>query len=98
MKVSVLYHANKASRRRIKQFQKRMKKTITKAEAEGYTIGIQNESIVTAYTRARKKVYTYGDYRAVYTYTGSYAKTIVFGFLTIYGKGYFEWRDKFTRV
>ena len=96
MKVSVLRHVNRASRRRIKRFQKKMKKI--NPEAEGYTIGMQDESISTADARARKEVYTYGNYRAVYTYTGGHAKTIVFGFITVHGEGYFERHDKFTKV
>ena len=98
MKVPVLRHVNRASRRRIKRFQKRIKKIITQAEVEDYTTCIQDESIVTADARARKEVYTYGNYRAVYTYTGSHSKTIVFGLITTICEGYFEQHDKFTKV
>lgn len=98
MKVPVLMHVNRASRRRIQRFQKKIKKTVTEAESEDYTICMQDETIVTADARARKEVYTYGNYRAVYTYTGSHSKTIVFGLITANGEGHFEQHDKFTKV
>ena len=54
MKVPVRMHVKRASKRRIKKFQKNIKKSIEMAKREGYTICI---TIVIADTRARK-VYT----------------------------------------
>ena len=46
---------------------------------------------------ARKGVYTLRGKRAVYTYTGSHAKTAVFGLITDDGLSFFKQYDKFTK-
>ena len=97
MKTPVRRHVKRASNRRIRWFQKKMQKWISKLEAEGYTICVQDETIAIADSRARKEVYTQRGTRAVYIYSGDHHKTIVYGVLTINGKGYFERHDKFDK-
>ena len=97
MKVPVMYNVNRAGRRRIKKFQKRLKKTRPNLEADGYTVAVQDESIVIADARARKGVYTVQHKRAVFTYTGDHAMTIVFGLITADGEGFFRRYEKFTK-
>ena len=58
MKVPVMYNVNRANKRRIKKFQKQLKKSRPDLEADGYTVAVQDETIVMAETRARKDVYT----------------------------------------
>ena len=57
-KVPVLEHVNRASRRRIRRFQKNICKAIRTAKAQGYTICTQDESIAVAEARPRRGVYT----------------------------------------
>ena len=78
MKAPVRMHIKRASRRRIKKFQKNIKKSIERTKREGYTICMQDEAIVIADARARKEMYTLKHKRTVYTYTGNHQKTIVF--------------------
>ena len=47
--------------------------------------------------RLRRGVYTPKGVRAVYTYTGSHAKTIVFGLITADGNGFFKRYGRFTK-
>lgn len=96
-KTPVRRHVRRANKRRIRRFQKKMKKWISKYGDMGYTICVQDESIAIADSRARKGVYTQKRVRAVYTYTGNHRKTIVYGILTSQGKGYFERHDKFNK-
>ena len=97
MKVPVRRHVRRASKRRIRRFQKSMKKQIPKLEDDEYTICVQDETIVIADSRARKGVYTQHGVRAIYTYSGDHRKTIVYGILTAKGEGYFERHDKFNK-
>ena len=48
-------------------------------------------------TRIRKGVYTLKGKRAVYTYTGSRARTVVFGLITDDGRSFFKRYDRFTK-
>lgn len=48
-------------------------------------------------TRTRRGVYTLKGKRAVYTYTGSHARTVVFGLITDDGRSFFKRYDKFTK-
>ena len=96
IKVPVMRHVNRASNRRIARFKKRMKKIQADAGTE-WTVGVQDESIVVADSRPRKGVYTLGNKRAVYTYNGSHTKTIVFGFITSDGGGFFKRYAAFTK-
>ena len=48
-------------------------------------------------TRVRRGVYTIKGKRAVYTYTGSHARTVVFGLITDDGRSFFKRYDKFTK-
>ena len=97
MKVPVLRHVNRANKRRIKKFQKQLKKTRPDLEADGYTVAMQDETIVMAEARARKSVYTLKHKRAVFTYNGNHAMTIVFGLITVNGEGFFGRYKKFTK-
>lgn len=96
MKVPVMRHANRANKRRIKKFQKQLKKTRTELEADRYTVAMQDETIVMAETRARKNVYTLKHKRAVFTYNGNHAMTIVLGLITANGEGFGRY-EKFTK-
>ena len=96
MKVPVMRHVSRAGRRRIARFKKRMRKIQKKAGKE-WTVGVEDEAIVVADSRPRKGVYTLGNRRAVYTYNGSHAKTIVFGFITTDGVGFFKRYAAFTK-
>ena len=97
MKAAVFKHARRPGNRRIRRFQAKAKDAIVYLESEGYTTCIQDESIFIAGARARREVYTLKNERAVYTYTGSHDKTIVFGLITNDGEGYFERHEKFTK-
>lgn len=96
MKVPVLRYVSRPSVRSIRRFQKRIRRIIAEAEADGYTVCKQDETIAVADARARKEVYTLQSDRAVYTYTGGHSKTIVFGIITAKGEGYFERHSKFN--
>ena len=97
MKAAVFKHARRPGNRRIRRFQAKARDTIEYLESEGYLTCIQDESIAIAGARARREVYTLKNERAVYTYAGSYDKTIVFGPITNDGEGYFERHEKFTK-
>ena len=62
----------------------------------GYTVCVQDEAICMADARLRKGVYTPKGVRGVYTYTGSHSKTIVFGLITLDGRGFFRRYGSFT--
>ena len=94
MKVPVMRHVNRAGRRRIARF--KMRKIQQKAGKE-WTAGVEDEVIVVADARPRKGVYTLGNRWAVYTYNGSHTKTIVFGFITTDGGGFFKRYAAFTK-
>ena len=96
MKVPVMRHVNRAGNRKIARFKKRMRKILETAGKE-WTVGVEDESIVVADSRPRRGVYTLGRRRAVYTYNGSHTKTIVFGFITVDGGGFFKRYATFTK-
>lgn len=97
MKVPVGRHVRRASRQKIAGFQRRMRRLIPEKGADGYIRCVQDETIVIADARARRGVYTLKGKRAVYTYTGSHAKTVVFGLITDDGRSFFKRYDKFTK-
>ena len=97
MKVPVGRHVHRASRQKIAGFQRRMRRLISGKGADRYTKCVQDETIVIADTWARRGVYTLKGKRAVYHYTGSDARTIVFGLITNDGSSFFKWYDKFTK-
>ena len=97
MKTPVQRHVKRASNRRIRRFQKKMRKWIPELETGEYTICVQDETIAIADSQARKEVYTQRGTRAVYTYSEDHRKTIVYGVLTTKGEGYFERHDKFNK-
>ena len=96
MKVPVMRHVNRAGNRKIARFKKRMRNILETAGKE-WTVGVEDESIVVADSRPRRGVYTLGRRRAVYTYNGSHTKTIVFGFITVDGGGFFKRYAAFTK-
>ena len=54
-------------------------------------------AIVVADARSRKGVYTFGKKRAVYMWNGFHARTIVLGFITTDGGGFFKRYSSFTK-
>ena len=96
MKVPVLMHARRPDNRRIRRFREKAKDATGRMESKGCLTCIQDETIAIAGAWARKEVYTLKNERAVYTYAGDHAKTIVFGIITNDGEGCFE-RYKFTK-
>ncbi len=97
MKVPVGRHVRRASRQKIAGFQRRIGRLIPEKRADGRTRCVQDEAIVVADARARKGVYTLKGKRAVYTYTGSHARTVVFGLITCDGRSFFKRYDRFTK-
>ena len=97
MKVPVGRHVRRASPQKISGFQRRMRRLIPEKRADGYIRCVQDECISIADARPRKRVYTLKGKRAVYTYTGSHAKTVVFGLITDDGRSFFKQYDKFTK-
>ena len=97
MKVPVGRHVNRAGRQKIAGFQRRMRRLIPGKGADGYIRCVQDEAIVIADTRVRRGVYTLRGKRAVYTYTGSHARTVVFGLITDDGRSFFKRYDRFTK-
>ena len=77
----------RASRQKIAWFRKNLGPLIEERTRAGYTACVQDEAICVADARPRK---------GVYTYTGSHSKTIVFGLITLDGKGFFQRYDSFT--
>ena len=80
MKVPMMRHVNRAGRRRIARFKKRMRK-IQKKASKKWAVGVEDEAIVVADSRPRNGVYAPGNKQAVYEYNGSHTKIIVFGFI-----------------
>ena len=72
-------HANRASAEEIHVFQKEIADVIKKNDKKGIVTAIQDESIVIAGSRARKRGYTRSGIRASYVYTGSHSKTMCLG-------------------
>ena len=97
MKVPVGRYVRRASRQKIAGFQRRMRRLIPGKGTDGRIRCVQDETIVIADARARRGVYTPKGERAVYTYTGSHAKTVVFGLITDDGRIFFKQYDKFTK-
>ena len=97
MKVPVGRHVRRANRQKIAGFQRRMRRLIPKKGANGYIRCVQDETIVIADARARRGVYTLKGKRAVYTYTGSHARTVVFGMITDDGRSFFKRYERFTK-
>ena len=96
-KVPVGRHVRRANRQKIAWFRKKLRPLIEEKRNGGYAICVQDEAIVVADARLRRGVYTPKGVRAVYTYTGSHAKTIVFGLITADGNGFFKRYDRFTK-
>ena len=96
MKVPVGRHVRRAGPQKISGFRRRMRRLIHK-KMDGYIRCVQDECIAVADTRPRKRVYTLKGKRAVYTYTGSHAKTVIFGLITCEGRSFFKQYDKFTK-
>ncbi len=92
MKVSVGRHVQRASPQKIAGFRRRMKRLIPK-KIDGYIRCVQDECIAVADACPRKRVYILKGKRAVYTYTGSHAKTVIFGLITCDGRSFFKQYD-----
>ena len=95
IKVPVGRHVHRASPQKIAGFRRRMRRLIPEKRADGYIRCVQDECIADA--RPRKRVYTLKGKRAVYTCTGSHAKTVIFGLITCDGRSFFKQYDKFTK-
>ena len=74
-----------------------MGRLIPEERADGRTRCVQDGAIVVADARARKGVYTLEGKRAVYTCTGSHARTVVFGLITYNGRSLFRQYDRFAK-
>ncbi len=61
------------------------------------TLGSNGEGATVAAITTTHSIYWLKNVRAVYTYTGSHDKTIIFGLITNNGEGYFERHEKFTK-
>ena len=96
-KVPVGRHVRRANRWKIAWFRRQIRPMIKEKKGKGCTIGVQDEAIVVSEARLRKGAYAPKGVRAVYTYTGSHSKTIVFGMITLDGRGFFERYDRFTK-
>ena len=94
-KVPVGVHARRAPSEDRHAFQKEIAEIIQKNNDDGIVTAIQDETIVIAAPRARKRGYTRKKIRALYTYTGSRSKTIVLGLITTDGRSMFRQYDKF---
>lgn len=90
-------HVHRASRWKIAGFQRRIRRLITGKGADGYIRCVQDETIVIADARACRGVYTLKGKRAVYTYTGSHTRTVVFELITDDGRSFFKRYDRFTK-
>ena len=86
-KVPMGRHVKRASKQKIAWFRKKLGPLIEERMRAGYTACVQDEAICVADARLRKDVYTY---------TGSYSKTIVFGLITLDGEGFFQRYGSFT--
>ena len=95
-KVPVGRHVRRASRQKIAWFRKRLEPLIEERRRASCTVCVQDEAICVADARLRKGVYTPKGVRGVYTYTGSHSRTVVFGLITLDGKGFFQRYDAFT--
>ena len=97
MKVPVSRHVHRVSRQKIARFQRGMQRLIPGKGADGYIGCVQDETIVIADARVRRGVYTLKGKRAFYTYTGSHARTVIFGLIADDGRSFFKRYDKFTK-
>ena len=88
-------HARRAPSEDRPAFQKEIAEIIQKNNDDGIVTAIQDETIVIAAPRARKRGYTRKKIRALYTYTGSHSKTIVFGLITADDRNMFRQHDEF---
>ena len=95
LRVPVKRHVRRPPDEEIARFQKELAELIPKKIEEGYTVAMQDETIVTADARPRK-VYTRKGRRAVCTVTGSHGKTVVYGLQTMDGRGMCMQYDRFT--
>ena len=95
-KVPVGRRVKRASRQKIARLRKKMGPPIEERRSTGYTVCVQDEAVCMADARLRKGIYTPKGVRGVYTYTGSHSKTIVFGLITLDGKGFFRRYGPFT--
>ena len=83
-------HVKRASKQKIAWFRKRLGSLIEERRRAGYAVCVQDEAICVADTRLRKGVYTSKGVRGVYTYTESHSRIVVFGLITLDGKGLFR--------
>ena len=95
-KVPVGRHVRRASRQKIAWLRKKLGSLIEGRMRAGYTVCVQDEAVCVADARLRKGVYTPKGVRGVHAYTGSHSKTIVFGLITLDGKGLFRRYGSFT--
>lgn len=95
-KTLVRRHVRRANRWKIAWFRRKIRRLIKEKRDQGYVIGVQDETIVTADARPHR-MYTKKT-GAPISVTGSYSKTIVFGFITTDNSGFFERYERFTKV
>ena len=95
LRAPVKRHVRRPPDEEIARFQKGLAELIPKKIEEGYTVAVQDETIVTADARPRR-VYARKGRRAVCTVTGSHGKTVVYGLQTMDGRGMCVQYDRFT--
>ena len=95
LRAPVKRHARRPPDGEIARLQKELAELMPKKIWEGYTVAVQDETIVTAGARPGR-VYTRKGGRAVCTATGSHGKTVVYGLQTVDGRGMCAQYDRFT--
>jgi len=90
-----LVHANRASRRAVRRWQKRMRRRIGRLRAMGYTILVQDESIFVHDAGRGAKYWPPVGERVHVLYTGSHRRFVVFGALAEDGRQLFRTYDRF---
>ena len=95
LRAPVKRHARRPPDGEIARFQKELAELMPKKIGEGYTVAVQDETVVTAGARPGR-VYTRKGRRAVRAVTGSHGKTVAYGLQTVDGRGMCAQHDRFT--
>ena len=89
-------HVRKPNIWKIRSWQRRTKKIVSRLKRQGYTIAIQDESIFTFDPIRQKKYWSPVGVPVITEYSGSHRKTIVYGVLTADGRRFFRTYDEFN--
>ena len=96
-KVPLRRHVRRANRWKVAWFRRKTRALIKAKRRRGWTVGIQDESILVAEARPRKSVYNRKGKRPTITYGGDHSRTVVFGVITCDGWSLFRRYDRFTK-